>query len=66
MTFRRMFRSSTPWFAFLFRHQRIDWVHIPRKDKKADQMVKPVFLRIVNQYTHSVIWSDQWKKCLTL
>jgi hypothetical protein len=25
---------STPWFAFLFRHQRIDWVHIPRKDKK--------------------------------
>jgi hypothetical protein len=32
MTFRRMFENTST--LRLFRHQRIDWVHIPRKDKK--------------------------------
>jgi hypothetical protein len=29
-----MFESVNTLVCVLFRHQRIDWVHIPRKDKK--------------------------------
>jgi hypothetical protein len=57
MTFRRMFERSCQHLGLRFYSDIKELIGFifQEKTKKADQMVKPVFLRIVNQYTHSVI-----------